>query len=348
MAFVKQVDNNGADGDQPPRKKTKQENGTTDTPAFTPPTNGKAAAKPPGLSFKMPTLPVNKVTKKSEKKAAKETPPPPKEERKHAETDEEKQRTIFLSNISYRLVEPEKKVCNLLLGCGEIEDVRLVEKGKLFRGYGYITFKDAAGAANALLRDRNTIEGRPVFITKYVDKESHEKKKDFKFNDGKEDHRVFVKGFPLDIGEERVIEVFSKAGNVVDVRLPQTREGNRKPFFYVEFSSAFEATKANLALHGKPIGNNNQPVEVVISNPPKRGEAKNSKESAVLDISKTAYATPKNKFMMVPSSVRKTESKKAPPAAKESGAIVPPAAAATSGEKKTGLSNADFKKMFSK
>ena len=33
----------------------------------------------------------------------------------------------------------------------------------------------------------------------------------------------------------------------------------------------------------------------ITSNPPKRGKEK-SKEPAVIDISKTAYATPKNKF----------------------------------------------------
>ena len=147
--------------------------------------------------------------------------------------------SIVDTNYSYTLFQPEKKVRELLLGCGEIEGMRLVRKGALFRGYGYVTFKEKSGADNALLRDRNHVEKRPVFITKHVDKvsllcserceqkdfkDSVEQKKDFKFNDGKEDHRVFAKGFKVQITREEIDKIFGEVGTIVDVRLPENRQ----------------------------------------------------------------------------------------------------------------------------
>ena len=76
----------------------------------------------------------------------------------------------MIPDQSYQLFQPEKKVRDLLLGCGEIEGMRLIKKGALFRGYAYVTFKEKVGADNALLRDRNQVEKRPAFITRYVDK----------------------------------------------------------------------------------------------------------------------------------------------------------------------------------
>ena len=55
-------------------------------------------------------------------------------------------------------------------------------------------------------------------------KDSGEKKKDFKFHDGKEDHRIFAKGFNVDISREEIDVIFGKIGTIVDVRLPETRQ----------------------------------------------------------------------------------------------------------------------------
>jgi RNA recognition motif-containing protein len=172
-------------------------------------------------------------------------------------------------------------------------------------------------------------------------------KKDFKFNDGKEDHRVFVKGFPAEISKERIEEIFKDCGTIVDIRLPENRQGKRKAFFYVEFGSGLEATKANLTLHAKQIGENNQNIEVLISNPPKRGKEK-TKEPTVLDISKTAYATPKNKFNLVPRMIPSTAKKTRKTANPEKAHTVQETTPEAKVESKSnvGLSNADFRAKF--
>ena len=53
------------------------------------------------------------------------------------------------------------------------------------------------------------------------------KMKDFKFHDGKEDHRVFVKGFCADIGKEEITKIFEVCGTIVDIRLPENRQVNK-------------------------------------------------------------------------------------------------------------------------
>ena len=79
---------------------------------------------------------------------------------KKAETSEEKERTVYVSNMDYHLRNPENEVRNIFIGCGEIEDVRLVKNGILFRGYGYVLFKTKEAADNAILRDRAKIKVR--------------------------------------------------------------------------------------------------------------------------------------------------------------------------------------------
>ena len=73
--------------------------------------------------------------------------------------------------MDYRALQPENDVRNIFVGCGEIEEIRLIRNGILFRGYGYVLFKNKEGADNALLRDRTKIKGRPAFVSKFTDKE---------------------------------------------------------------------------------------------------------------------------------------------------------------------------------
>ena len=61
-------------------------------------------------------------------------------------------------------------------------------------------------------------------IIQYTPTKHFIKNKDFKFNDGKEDHRVFVKGFPAEISKERIEEIFKDCGTIVDIRLPENRQ----------------------------------------------------------------------------------------------------------------------------
>merc|ERR1712147_564570 len=110
------------------------------------------------------------------------------------------------------------------------------------------------------------------------------------------------------------------------------------------------ATKANLKLHDQLIDGNK--VEVLVSNPPKRGAERGEKEKKEVDISKTAYATPKSKFNLVPRMVLSAVTKKPLTSTKKPEIAAPaPTPAGDKKQEKTsssnnGLSNADFRAKF--
>lgn len=88
--------------------------------------------------------------------------------------------TVFVSNLSYNMTEPEVKLKELFESCGEVEQIRPVFSNKgTFRGYCYVEFKDEKSALQALGLDRKVVEGRPMFVSPCVDKN---KNPDFKVN----------------------------------------------------------------------------------------------------------------------------------------------------------------------
>lgn len=86
--------------------------------------------------------------------------------------------TVFVSNLSYTMAEPEAKLRELFGSCGEVVEIRAVFNNKgTFRGYCYVQFKEEEAARQALALDRTAVEGRPMFVSPCVDKN---KNPDFK------------------------------------------------------------------------------------------------------------------------------------------------------------------------
>ena len=138
MAFVKQVD--GTEPDTPPRKRRKNsadqseekmevdEKPTNQDAPFAKPAFKAPLMPPPPMMTppKLATKQKGDKTKKDDKnKKVDKSELALQPQQKHAETDEEKSRTIFISNIKYDCYQPEKKIRDLLLGCGEIEVSRI-------------------------------------------------------------------------------------------------------------------------------------------------------------------------------------------------------------------------------
>uniref|UniRef100_H3AFF2 Spliceosome associated factor 3, U4/U6 recycling protein n=1 Tax=Latimeria chalumnae TaxID=7897 RepID=H3AFF2_LATCH len=88
--------------------------------------------------------------------------------------------TVFISNLSFNIENPEETLRATFASCGEISEIRPVYKQNgTFRGYGYVEFKDEKSALDALRLDRTKIEGRPMFVSPCIDKS---KRPDFKLN----------------------------------------------------------------------------------------------------------------------------------------------------------------------
>uniref|UniRef100_A0A8C9L683 RRM domain-containing protein n=1 Tax=Serinus canaria TaxID=9135 RepID=A0A8C9L683_SERCA len=78
--------------------------------------------------------------------------------------------TVFVSNLSYTMAEPETKLRELFASCGEVVEVRAVFNNKgTFRGYCYVQFREEEAARQALALDRTAVEGRPMFVSPCVD-----------------------------------------------------------------------------------------------------------------------------------------------------------------------------------
>ena len=88
--------------------------------------------------------------------------------------------SVFISNLAYTLAEPEQKLKALFECCGPVDQVRPVfSKAGVFKGYGYIQFESKASVPAALKLDRQEVEGRPMFVSPCVDKNTNP---DFKVN----------------------------------------------------------------------------------------------------------------------------------------------------------------------
>ncbi|XP_071389169.1 squamous cell carcinoma antigen recognized by T-cells 3 [Centroberyx affinis] len=177
--------------------------------------------------------------------------------------------SVFISNLAYTLEEPESKLRTLFETCGPIQQVRPVFSNKgTFKGYCYVQFESQASVPVALKLDRREVEGRPMFVSPCVDKNTNPDFKVFKYNSSMEKHKIFISGLPFSCTKEQLEELCKSHGAVKDVRLVTYRSGKPKGLAYVEFEDEGQASQAVLKLDGMDIEGNK--ITVAISNPPRR------------------------------------------------------------------------------
>ncbi|KAM3868135.1 squamous cell carcinoma antigen recognized by T-cells 3 [Diretmus argenteus] len=177
--------------------------------------------------------------------------------------------SVFISNLAYTLEDPEKKLRTLFETCGPISQVRPVFSNKgTFKGYCYVQFECQASVPEALKLDRREVEGRPMFVSPCVDKNTNPDFKVFKYNSSMEKHKIFISGLPFSCTKEQLEEVSKAHGTVKDVRLVTYRSGKPKGLAYVEFADEAQASHAVLKMDGTVMEGNT--ISVAISNPPRR------------------------------------------------------------------------------
>ncbi|XP_017269444.1 squamous cell carcinoma antigen recognized by T-cells 3 [Kryptolebias marmoratus] len=177
--------------------------------------------------------------------------------------------SVFISNLTYTLEEPEAKLKALFESCGPIKQIRPVfgNKGG-FKGYGYVQFESVASVPEALKLDRQEVEGRPMFVSPCVDKNKNPDFKVFKYNTSVEKHKIFISGLPFSCTKEQLEEMCKSHGTIKDVRLVTYRSGKPKGLAYVEFADEVQASQAVLKMDGIDVEGNK--ISVAISNPPRR------------------------------------------------------------------------------
>ncbi|XP_038008332.1 squamous cell carcinoma antigen recognized by T-cells 3 isoform X2 [Motacilla alba alba] len=162
--------------------------------------------------------------------------------------------TVFVSNLSYTMAEPEAKLRELFGSCGEVVEIRAVFNNKgTFRGYCYVQFREEEAARQALALDRTAVEGRPMFVSPCVDKNKNPDFKVFRYSTTLEKHKLFISGLPFSCTKEELEEVCKAHGNVKDIRLVTNRAGKPKGLAYVEYENEAQASQAVLKMDGLTV-----------------------------------------------------------------------------------------------
>ena len=87
---------------------------------------------------------------------------------------------------------------------GPIREVRLVGlRGAKHKGFAYVEMGTVAAAHAALLLDRTTIDGRPVYISVYRDKGAN-RPAAMRFPTNEEEHKLFVRNIDVGVTQDEL------------------------------------------------------------------------------------------------------------------------------------------------
>ncbi|XP_052511074.1 squamous cell carcinoma antigen recognized by T-cells 3 isoform X2 [Budorcas taxicolor] len=256
--------------------------------------------------------------------------------------------TVFVSNLPYGLGEPAATLRPLFEACGDVVEVRPIFSNRGdFRGYCYVEFREEAAALQALQLDRQSVEGRPMFVSPCVDKSKNPDFKVFRYSTALEKHKLFVSGLPFSCTKEELEEICKAHGTVKDIRLVTNRAGKPKGLAYVEYENESQASQAVLKMDGMTIREN--VIKVAISNPPQRKvpekpEARRASGSALLP--RQVYGARgkgRTQLSLLPRALQRPS---AGTAQAENGPAVPPAGATPATTEAPKMSNADFAKLL--
>ncbi|KAK9880440.1 hypothetical protein WA026_011687 [Henosepilachna vigintioctopunctata] len=174
-------------------------------------------------------------------------------------------KTVFVSNISRNADEETLK--SMFPNAENIE-VCKDRKGKS-KCFGYVQFGLEEEVRTALARDREPLDGRPLFIS-VCKPDKNERKTVFKYSSGIEENKLFVRGLPKSLSEEEVMDIFKPFG-AVNTRVVLHRSGQSKGLAYVEFPDSESTKKALKATDQMVLGEHT--ITVVVSDPPTKTAA---------------------------------------------------------------------------
>ena len=169
----------------------------------------------------------------------------------------EENATLFVKNLNF--ITDEKSLKDFFvtnLGEGHVHEVTVAKKkdmknpgNVLSMGYGFVQFKKAASANEALKTLQHTLlDGHSIELKRSNRAESaseNVKTARKTTNDpGKASAKMVVRNVPFEATQREVQDIFATFGNLKSVRLPKKVTGSHRGFAFVEFVSKEEAQKA--------------------------------------------------------------------------------------------------------
>ncbi|XP_039268549.2 spliceosome associated factor 3, U4/U6 recycling protein-like isoform X1 [Styela clava] len=315
----------GNESKSPSKPTAVSSTGSKPPPGFKGPPPGFKNKPPPG--FKGQIMPSDRNNNKSQDISSHDAEP------------ESDNKTIFVSNLDFKLENIEEKLQEIFSKCGKIDEIRVARSHNgNFRGFVFIQFTDENSAKEALKLDRQHINTRPMFVSPNVDKKKHPNFKIFRYEVGLEKHKLFISNLSFKTTEETLREEFGKHGTLKALRIVTNRSGQSKGLAYLEYENESEAAQALLKVDGKEIDGFN--VKVEISNPPKRNPQSGDQSKSLLGGGdgrqfQGSRGRGRTQLSLLPRSISQSSSKKT-----QNGD--------SSNSSSGGMSNKDFAKLLNK
>ncbi|KAF5274090.1 hypothetical protein FQR65_LT04488 [Abscondita terminalis] len=177
------------------------------------------------------------------------------------------------------------------------------------RCFAYVEFDNEEEVSKALERDRERLNGRPLYISKCL-RDQTQRKTVFNYNTQIEENKLFIRGLPKKFTQEDVENLFKPHGCVA-VRIVLHRSGQSKGLAYVEFADKDAAESALKATDQLEV--EGHIITVAISAPPQR---KQSNEPEFL--APTRHARSRIQVPLIPRSIQSKNVDNATPGSSKS------------------------------
>jgi len=253
------------------------------------------------------------------------------------DSEDTRDHTVFLSNLAFSA--DKQKLFDKFKECGDIRSIRLqVDKQGNSKGFAHVEFLEKESVEKALKKDREFIDGRPVYVSRWVNKKKGEKAPLSYADD--ERKVLYVSNLPFNTDEDDLKPIFSPYEGFEEIRLVRKKSGESRRFAYVEYKNE-EQARAVLKEDGRELGGIN--IRVELSKPKKKSESNASAE--LLSFGRT-----KNALSMVPRQMATKKEPKVEKSTTDSNSNNTKTNngndASSSGGSKGSKSNEDFRKML--
>ncbi len=167
---------------------------------------------------------------------------------------------VYVKNLPEDM--PKDKVDELFGKYGPITSSVLAAENDKSRGFGFVNYSDAESASAAVdaLNNFEVVPGRRLFVGRAQRKEEREKELRERFEQLKAERQkkyagvnLYVKNLADGIDKDRLIQEFSKFGQITSARVMQDESQKSHGFGFVCYATADEATKAVTEMNGKMV-----------------------------------------------------------------------------------------------
>lgn len=161
---------------------------------------------------------------------------------------------LFIGGLAYEATEDD--IFAAFSKYGEIDTITLPMNNGTPRGIAFVNFKNPQQAAAALVLNDTEFMNRRIrvnFSSQKPDRKPLARTGGFGAGPSSSSATVFVGNLPYDANEDSIREFFGMCGEIKQVRIAKSPEGEVKGFGHVEFVDKNAASEA-VKLAGNPMG----------------------------------------------------------------------------------------------